>query len=60
MTFKEILAQVIEWLQHDQRVSYRALKRQFALDNAYLEDLKYEHTSLHTYTSFSTLLPSML
>ena len=42
MTFKEVLAQIIEWLQHDQRVSYRALKRQFALDDAYLEDLKYE------------------
>ena len=42
MTFKEVLAQVIEWLQHDQRVSYRALKRQFALDDAYLDDLKYE------------------
>jgi class 3 adenylate cyclase/predicted ATPase len=42
VTFKEVLAQVIEWLQHDQRVSYRALKRQFALDDAYLDDLKYE------------------
>ena len=42
MTFKEVLAQVIEWLQHDRRVSYRALKRQFALDDAYLDDLKYE------------------
>ena len=42
VTFKEVLAQVIEWLQHDQRVSYRALKRQFTLDDAYLDDLKYE------------------
>ena len=41
MTFKEVLAQVLEWLQHDQRVSYRALKRQFALDDAYLENLQY-------------------
>jgi class 3 adenylate cyclase len=40
MTFKEVLAQVIAWLQQEQRVSYRALKRQFALDDAYLEDLK--------------------
>jgi len=40
VTFKEVLAQVIEWLQHDRRVSYRALKRQFALDDAYLDDLK--------------------
>ena len=42
MTFKEVLAQVIDWLQQDQRVSYRALKRQFALDDDYLEDLKAE------------------
>jgi len=27
MTFKEVLAQVLEWLQHDQRLSYRAVKR---------------------------------
>ena len=40
MTFKEVLAHVIDWLQQDQRISYRALKRQFALDDDYLEDLK--------------------
>ena len=39
MTFQEVLAQVIAWLQREQRVSYRALKRQFALDDDYLEDL---------------------
>jgi hypothetical protein len=42
MTFKEVLAQVIDWLQQDQRISYRALKRQFNLDDAYLDDLKRE------------------
>src|SRR5215470_12350032 len=42
MTFKEVLAQVIDWLQQDQRISYRALKRQFALDDDYLDDLKVE------------------
>ena len=42
MTFKEILAQVIDWLQQDKRLSYRALKRQFALDDDYLDDLKAE------------------
>jgi class 3 adenylate cyclase/tetratricopeptide (TPR) repeat protein len=42
MTFKEVLAHVIDWLQQDQRISYRALKRQFALDDDYLEDLKAE------------------
>src|SRR4029450_12469775 len=29
-------------LQQHGRVSYRALKRQFAIDDAFLEDLKYE------------------
>ena len=42
MTFKEVLAHVIDWLQQDQRISYRALKRQFTLDDDYLEDLKVE------------------
>ena len=42
MTFQEVLAQVIAWLQREQRVSYRALKRQLALDDDYLEDLKDE------------------
>jgi class 3 adenylate cyclase/predicted ATPase len=40
MAFKEMLAQVIAWLQQDQRVSYGALKRQFALDDAALADLQ--------------------
>ena len=42
MTFDELLAQVIEILQREQRVSYRALKRRFALDDEYLEDVKVE------------------
>ena len=42
MGFFEILAQIIELLQREQRVSYRALKREFGLDDAYLEDLKVE------------------
>ena len=38
MTFEDILAQVSSpVLQREQRISYRALKRRFALDNAYLE-----------------------
>ena len=40
MTFKEVMAQVFAWLQQDQRILYRALKRQFALDDDYLEGLK--------------------
>ena len=42
MTFDEILAQVLELLQRERRVSYRALKRRFELDEEYLEDLKAE------------------
>src|SRR5215469_3214532 len=42
MTFDEILAQTIELLQREGRVSYRALKRRFSLDDEYLDDLKAE------------------
>src|SRR5918992_1337478 len=42
MTFDEVLAQVQELLRRDKRVSYRGLKRRFALDDEYLEDLKEE------------------
>ena len=40
MTFNEVLSQTIAMLQQHGRVSYRALKRQFAIDDDYLEDLK--------------------
>ena len=42
MTFDEMLAQVLDLLQRQGRVSYRALKRRFDLDDEYLEDLKAE------------------
>ncbi|HXH09082.1 MAG TPA: adenylate/guanylate cyclase domain-containing protein [Alphaproteobacteria bacterium] len=42
MTFDDILAQALNLLQRQGRVSYRALKRRFALDDDYLEDLKAE------------------
>src|SRR5882672_9014949 len=42
MTFDEILAQVLDLLRRQRRVSYRALKRRFDLDDDYLEDLKAE------------------
>ena len=42
MTFDEILAQVLELLQREQRVSYRALKRRFDLNDDDLEDVKAE------------------
>ena len=42
MTFDEVLDQVRELLQSKGRVTYRALKRRFDLDDEYLEDLKGE------------------
>ena len=42
MTFDELLDQAIVMLQRRGRLTYRALKRQFDLDDAYLEDLKEE------------------
>jgi class 3 adenylate cyclase/predicted ATPase len=42
MEFYEVVGQVLELLQHQGRVSYRALKRQFGLDDDYIEDLKEE------------------
>jgi class 3 adenylate cyclase len=42
MTFDEVLAHVLDLLQRQGRVSYRALKRRFDLDDEYLEDLKAE------------------
>ena len=42
MTFDETLARVLEVLQREGRVSYRALRRRFGLDEEYLEDLKAE------------------
>jgi len=42
MTFDEVLTQVLELLQRQGRVSYRALKRRFDLDDDYIEDLKEE------------------
>src|SRR5713101_2302961 len=42
MTFDEILTQVLALLQRDGRISYRALKVRFNLDDGYLEGLKDE------------------
>src|SRR5262245_4405123 len=42
MTFDDILAQVITLLQRQGRVSYRALKLRFNLDDEYLDVLKEE------------------
>ena len=42
MTFEELLAQVLDVLQREGRVSYRALKRRFNLTNDDLADLQDE------------------
>jgi hypothetical protein len=42
MDFYELLSQVIQLLQREGRVSYRVLKRQFGLDEDFIEDLKEE------------------
>jgi hypothetical protein len=42
MTFEEILDEAIAMLQRRGRLTYGALKRQFQLDDAYLDDLKAE------------------
>ena len=42
MTFDDLLAQVLDLLRREGRVSYRALKRRFDLDDNDLEDLKDE------------------
>jgi hypothetical protein len=40
VTFNEVLSQTIAMLRQHGRVSYRALKRHFAIGDDYLEDLK--------------------
>jgi len=42
MKFSELVAQVLALLQRQGRVSYRALKREFDLDDDFLADLKEE------------------
>ena len=46
MTFNEVLSQTITMLQQHGCISYRALKRQFALDDTFLENLTYEFIAL--------------
>jgi class 3 adenylate cyclase/predicted ATPase len=47
MSFYEVIEEVIALLQRHGRVSYRALKRQFALDDELLADLKAELRYAH-------------
>jgi len=47
MDFYAVLDQVLDLLQQRGRVTYRALKRQFDLDDDLLEDLKSEIIEAH-------------
>ena len=47
MDFYEVVGQVLELLQRQGRVSYRALKRQFGIDDEYIVDLKEEILYVH-------------
>jgi len=47
MEFYDVVAQVLNILQRQGRVSYRALKRQFSIDDDYIEDLKEELLYAH-------------
>jgi hypothetical protein len=42
MTFDELLAQVLDLFERERRLSYRALKVRFSLDDEHLEALKDE------------------
>jgi hypothetical protein len=42
MGFYDVLEQILDLLRRRGRVTYRALKREFQLDDAFLEDLKEE------------------
>src|SRR5262252_9416838 len=47
MTFDEVLTQALALLKRQGRVSYRALKMRFALDDEYLDVLKEELLYVH-------------
>jgi hypothetical protein len=54
MTFDELLAEVIALLQRQGRVSYRALKLRFTLDDDYLDGLKDELIMRNAWRSMRT------
>jgi hypothetical protein len=47
MTFDEVLTQIIDLLKRQGRVSYRALKMRFNLDDEYFDVLKEELLYVH-------------
>jgi class 3 adenylate cyclase len=57
MTFDEILTQVLDLLRREGRVSYRAIKRRFDLDDDYLED---EDGAVLVWTGDSTAAPALV
>ncbi len=63
--FSDIVNQTREWLKREERVSYRALKRGFDLDDEYIEDLKEEwivakRVARNENSDISTLSPFLL
>jgi hypothetical protein len=46
MKFDEVLEQVLQLLRREGRLSYRALKRRFSLDDEYTEELKAREVTL--------------
>jgi hypothetical protein len=60
MTFDEIGDQAIEMLQRRKQLSYRALKRQFDIDDEYLEDLTEELLYSHPVIDVCMILPICL
>jgi hypothetical protein len=56
MTFEEVLDQALEMLRRRGRMTYRALQRQFGLDDAYLADLKAEIIERSAWQSMRTAL----
>ena len=57
MDFYDVLNQVIALLQREGRVTYGALKRQFSLDDEFLEDIEAE-ASLMAAMKLSLLQPA--
>ena len=47
MEFYDVVGHVLELLQRQKRVSYRALKLQFRIDDDYIEDVKEELLYAH-------------
>lgn len=40
MAFQDVLRKTVKWLEQDKRIAYTAIKRQFSIDDNYLNDLR--------------------